>query len=82
MNMPSEVKSALEQSHDAPVELVDTETSVRYLVVRADMYERLMARLDLGEPTTDDQKAMLQAWGKRAGWEEPDAAVFDELRPL
>jgi hypothetical protein len=82
MNLPSEVKSALEQSHDAPVELIDTETSARYFVVRADMYERLMAKLDFSEPTAEEQKALIQAWGKRAGWEEPDAAVFDDLTPL
>lgn len=39
---------------------------------------RMIAFDDL---TDEDCKAMLQAMGRAAGWEDPEATVFDDLRP-
>lgn len=80
MNMPSELKQAVAQAEGKPVEVVDG--AERYVLIRAEMFERLKAVLDLSEPGAEERKALLQAWGKRAGWEEPEAAVFDDLKPL
>ena len=38
-------------------------------------------RADLSRLSPEEQRMLLQAWGKRAGWEEPDAVVFDDLKP-
>jgi hypothetical protein len=80
MNMPSELKQAVVQAEGRPVEVVDG--ADRYILIKAEMYERLMGVLDLSEPGPEEKMALLQAWGKRAGWEEPEAAVFDDLKPL
>jgi hypothetical protein len=39
------------------------------------------SRADLSRPSPEEQHMLLQASGKRAGWEKPDAAVFDDLKP-
>jgi hypothetical protein len=77
MNMPSELKEAVAQG--LPVELTDGPN--RYMVVQAEVYERLMATLDFSELTADEKRAQLQAMGRAAGWEDPEAAVFDDLEP-
>ncbi len=77
MNMPTELKLAV--SHGLPVELTDGED--RYLIVRAETYERLLATLDLSEPTSEERRAHIQSMGRAAGWEDPEAAIFDDLEP-
>jgi hypothetical protein len=77
MNMPAELKQAVSQG--LPVELTDGTN--RYMVIPAEMYERLIATLDFGEHTEAERRAQLQAMGRAAGWEEPEAAVFDNLEP-
>jgi hypothetical protein len=77
MNMPSELKKAVAQG--LPVELTDG--GERYMVIRAELYERLMATLDFGELSETERKARLQAMGRAAGWEDAAASAFDELEP-
>ncbi len=77
MNLPSELRDAVAQG--LPVELTDGPN--RYMVVRAEVYEKLMATLDFGEFTPEEKKAQLQLMGRAAGWEEPGASVFDNLEP-
>ena len=47
MNMPSELRQAVEAAHGAPVEIVDGDR--HYVLIQADIYERLVGALDLGE---------------------------------
>lgn len=80
MNMPSEIKHAVAVAEGTPIEIVDGQD--RYVLIRAEVYERLKSALDLSEHGPEERKALMRAWGKRAGWEEPEAAVFDDLKPL
>lgn len=75
-----QIRQALDES-SGPLELVDRERNETFFVVRADLYEKLLATLDLAEPTPAERQALLQAWGKRAGWEDSQAAAFDDLKP-
>lgn len=80
-NLSDELRQAIDAAQGAPIELIDAQRKERYLLVRADLYERLMARLDLDEPSDAEKKALMQEWGRRAGWEELDSNVFDDLEP-
>jgi hypothetical protein len=77
MNLPSELKEAVAQG--LPVELTDG--TDRYMVIRAEMYDRLIGVLDLSEHTDEEKKFLLQQWGKPSGWEDPSDNVFDSLQP-
>ncbi len=81
-DLSPEQRQALEATHGTPIEIVDARSNERFVLIRAEMYERLKSVLDFGEPTEAEKKAQLQVWGKRAGWEDPKASVFDELKPL
>ncbi len=77
MNVPSELKQAMAQG--LPVVLTDGPD--RYMVIRAEMYERLIGVLDLSEHTDEEKSFLLQQWGKASGWEDPSDSVFDSLQP-
>lgn len=79
--LSKEQRQAVEESHGAPVEVVDPATKDQYMLMRADFYNRLVATLDLGEPTKEEKIANLQAMGRSAGWEDPESDVFDDLEP-
>jgi hypothetical protein len=79
MNVPAELKQALDAAAGAPVEIVDGNR--HYVVIQAELYEQLKRVLDLGESTDEERKFLLQQWGKSSGWEEPGDAVFDSLEP-
>ncbi|MBX3413289.1 MAG: hypothetical protein KF708_11415 [Pirellulales bacterium] len=64
-----------------PVELVDPLSQEHYFVVSEAIYRRLIATLELGEPSDEERKAQLQAFGRAAGWEDPESAIFDDLKP-
>lgn len=75
-----ELRQAIAAS-SGPVELVDPLNNEHYFVVNAAMYERLIATLELGEQSDDERKAQIQAFGRAAGWEDPESAIFDNLEP-
>lgn len=80
IQLSSDLAKAVEASL-GPVELVDPNTNDSYVLIRKQMYDRLLAALDFGEPSEDEEKRLLQDWEKRAGWEDPEASVFDDLKP-
>ena len=79
MNMPGELKKAIDAAAGAPVEIVDGER--HYVVISAETYERLAGALDIGELSDDDRTLLLRQWGKASGWDDPADDVFDSLEP-
>jgi hypothetical protein len=53
----------------------------RYMIIRAEMYERLIGVLDMSEYTDEEKAFLLQQWAKSSGWEDPADSVFDSLEP-
>ncbi|MBL9125963.1 MAG: hypothetical protein JNG90_20135 [Planctomycetaceae bacterium] len=81
MNLPSELRQAVEQSHGAPVEVIDDERNERYVLIRADLYERLKCII-AEEPLSDsERKQLLIDAGHRAGWDDPEMDIYNDLDP-
>ena len=57
-----ELKQAVEQAGDAPVRLMDPETHRAYVLVSAEVYERMLS----GEEDRHEQAAFLRAAKKNA----------------
>ncbi len=49
VSLTPELKKAIEEAGDSPVRLADSETDRVYVLVPADMYERLLEQGDLRE---------------------------------
>jgi bifunctional DNA-binding transcriptional regulator/antitoxin component of YhaV-PrlF toxin-antitoxin module len=79
MNMPSEIRAALEAAHGGPVEIVDGDQ--HYVLIRAEVYERLKLLFDDSPMSDEERRGLLLQAGKRAGWDEPAMDIYNDLDP-
>jgi hypothetical protein len=52
-----------------------------YVVIKAEVYERLRSVLNTGPVSVEEQKPMIAHIGNRAGWDDPRMDVYNELDP-
>ena len=74
-----EIRQAIEQAGQQPVQLTDPETNSVYLIVRAEVYERMRALcrdFDIG-----DAYALMDQVAAREGWDDPSMDVYNEYEP-
>ena len=82
ITMPKELQQVLRASQDQPVRLADPETHTEYVVLRADVYDQLQGLLYDDAPlTTDEKRALIIKAGLRAGWDDPEMDVYNDLDP-
>lgn len=76
-----ELRKAVEEAGGQPIEIIDPETQRRYVLLRADVYERLNVLFEDGPLSKDERRRFLEQAGKRAGWDDPEMDIYDDLRP-
>ncbi|PYS60112.1 MAG: hypothetical protein DMF74_19580 [Acidobacteria bacterium] len=82
ITMPKELLQAVRGSQGQPVRVADPETQEEYVVLPADMYERIEGLFYQDDPlTTDERRALLIKAGLRAGWDDPEMDIYNELDP-
>ena len=79
--LPGDLRKAIQEAGDLPVQILDVETNRRYVLLRADVYERLHLLLEQGPLSREEQLRLLQAAGERAGWDDPEMDVYNDLAP-
>ena len=83
ITLTKELKKALKCSQEDPVRLVDPETKMEYVVLPVEIYE-LMRKgryYDDGPITEEEETALLIEFGLRAGWDDPEMDVYNDLDP-
>lgn len=81
ITLPKELHDAV-RSQEALVRLTDPETETEYVVVRADVFDRLKAFVFTDEPlSTVERHGLLVQAGIRAGWDDPEMDVYNDLDP-
>jgi hypothetical protein len=78
--LPPELQRSLDESPDIPVRLVDERTNAEYVLLRAEVYQRVRALFEEVPVTVSEQAALLRAAGTRAGWDDPEMDVYDNFR--
>jgi hypothetical protein len=76
-----ELRQAILASGDQPVAVVDPQTHERYVLLRAEAYERLQLLWQEKPLSQDEQRSLLSMAGKRAGWDDPEMDVYNDLDP-
>lgn len=66
---------------ESPVRVSDPGQSAMFVLVRADVYERFKALFEEDPVTEQERLFQLQQFGKRAGWDDPEMDVYDDLDP-
>ncbi len=77
-----EQRNAVAQDLDAPPRVLDPNTNTKYVLIRAEVYERIRQLFDLDDDQfmRDLAPHVMEVFG-RAGWDDPAMDVYNELDP-
>lgn len=82
ITLPKELQEAIRTSHGQPVRLADPNTNEEYIVLRADLYDQIQAMLYNDTPITNEEReSLLIKAGLRAGWDDAEMDVYNDLDP-
>jgi hypothetical protein len=71
------LQQALDERPGEPLRLVDPRTQVTYVLIRADLYERVQALVEEEDLTPEEKLFLLAESGRRAGWDAPEMDDYD-----
>lgn len=69
------------QGNEVPVRVSDPAQSATFVLVRADLYERLKSLFEEDPVSEQERLFQLEQFGKRAGWDDPAMDVYNDLDP-
>ncbi len=72
------LSQALRDAAGAPVNVVDPQTHAEYVVLRAEVYERVKSLLEADDLSAEDKLRLLAESGRRAGWDAPEMDDYDD----
>jgi hypothetical protein len=82
LTIPKELQEAMRASHGHPLRLTDPDTQAEYVLLQAEIYDQLQGLLyNETSLTPDERRAVLIQAGLRAGWDDPDMDVYNDLDP-
>ncbi|HVC93100.1 MAG TPA: hypothetical protein VND64_05385 [Pirellulales bacterium] len=76
-----ELQKAIRAAAGVPVHLTDPDTQERYVVIPETLYDRVRSLFDDRPLSRDEQLYFLREAGKRAGWDDPEMDVYNDLDP-
>ena len=71
----------IQKEADSPPRVSDPSQTASFVLVRSDTYERFKALFEEDPVTEQERLAQLQQFGQRAGWDDPEMNVYDDLDP-
>ncbi len=74
-----EIRKAVEEAGERPLEIIDPETQKRYMLLKAEVFEQLRPLLQSGPLSLEEQKYLLEQAGRRAGWDDPEMDIYDDM---
>jgi hypothetical protein len=74
-----EIRQAIEEAGEQPVELTDPVTNSVYIIVRAEVYRRMRNSCD--EFDIREAYPMMDQVAAREGWDDPSMDVYNEFQP-
>ena len=82
--LSKEIQQAIRAAKENPVRLIDPETRIEYIVLTAEEFTQMQAKLcyyDDSPLTEEEQNALLIEFGRRAGWDDPEMDIYNDLAP-
>jgi len=68
-------------SGESPVRIMNPAETEKFVLMRADVYERLLPLIEDVPLTEQERLFQLEQFGKRAGWDDPEMDVYNSLDP-
>ena len=80
--IPKELRQAVQESKNNLVRLIDPETNVEYVVLSVEKFTEIQTLFYDDSPLTEEeQRALLVERRLRAGWDDPEMEVYNDLNP-
>jgi hypothetical protein len=77
--LSDDLRQAIEKEAGSLLHIVDADTNVRYVLMRAELYEKLSALFAEGEEFDPRELYPLMAKSAAAaGWDDPDLDVYND----
>lgn len=64
-----------------PPRALNPQTNAEFVLVRADLYEKIRALFEDVPITQDEETALLREAGLYAGWDDPELDVYNDMVP-
>jgi hypothetical protein len=78
LELTEQQRRQLQRANGGVVRLRDPEAAREYVILPAELYDRLRSMLyDDSDWTPEEQLRILAESGKRAGWDDPGMDVYD-----
>lgn len=71
------LQHALDERPGEPLWLIDPRTQTVYVLLRADLYERVRPLVEEEDLTAEEKLFLLAQSGQRAGWDTPEMDDYD-----
>lgn len=81
IRLTDEQWASVVRGNETPPRVSDPAQSTTFVLVQAHVYERFKSLFEEDPVTQQERLFQLQQFGKRAGWDDPEMDVYDELDP-
>ena len=80
--LSKELQQAIQEADEQPVRLVNPETNVEYVVLPAEIFNRMQGVFYDTDPLTPEERhQLLVRVGLSVGWDDPAMDVYNALDP-
>jgi len=82
LTIPKELQQVIRTSKGQPLRISDPETRIEYIILPSKVYEQIQGLFynDTGLTNSEQQNLLIQA-GLRAGWDDPEMDIYNDLDP-
>lgn len=78
-NLPDDLRQAVDKHDGSPVHLVDAATNARYVLMRAEHYEKLSGTVaEVEEFDARELYPLMARSAAAAGWDDPDLDDYND----
>jgi propanediol dehydratase small subunit len=79
--LPKDLHDVVRRAGEEPVRLTDVETRAEYVVVPAKFFDELMSGLRRKVFSREEQIELIVATGLRAGWDNAELDIYNDVEP-
>ena len=82
ITLTKELQQAVQDANGQPIRLTDPKTHLEYVVLPAEIFDRVQHVFSDANPLTiEEQRALLVQVGLSVGWDDPKMDAYNELDP-
>ena len=80
--LTKELQQAVQEADEQPIRLVDPRTNLEYVVLPAEIFDRVQhVFYDANPLRIEEQRALLVKVGLSVGWDDPEMDVYNKFDP-